>query len=265
MAKKVILWTTPRSLSNAVLCSMSTLKNTKHFHELFTGTYFYLPAGPFDPSSEPHLSPEDFTYDGVKKTLLTNYPGMELVFTKEMAFCLPESMYEEMTSGDFAEFNHTFLIRDPERAIYSYYKGMRDEGKDLLVNQFEIIETFYPKMYKLYNFVKEKMGSTPVVIDAVNLQTHPEETMKSYCDALGIQFDSKMLSWEPGRFVPRLKNWSSKNVWLHSVVLQSSGFIKTNPMDQKPVPINDLPKEIQKHIEDGRFYYNELQRACLKP
>ena len=103
------------------------------------------------------------------------------------------------------------------------------------------------------------------MIDAVGLQARPEKIMKSYCDAMGIKFDSKILSWEPGHFVPRYKNWSSQNVWLHSTVLQSSGFIKTNPMDQKPIPINDLPREVQEHIEDSRFYYNELRRVCLKP
>ena len=33
------------------------------------------------------------------------------------------------------------------------------------------------------SFVKEKTGATPVVVD---LQTHPDETMKAYCEAVGI-------------------------------------------------------------------------------
>ena len=44
MAKRIILWTAPRSVSNAFLCSISTLKNTKHFHELFSGVYYFGPG-----------------------------------------------------------------------------------------------------------------------------------------------------------------------------------------------------------------------------
>ena len=210
-----------------------------------------------------NIPEDDLTYDGVKTMLLADYPGMDLVFSKEMAFCLPESMYLEISSGmQFAErFTHSFLIRDPERAIYSYYKGICSEGDQSFLDLSEI-GLFYSKLYKLYNFLKEKKGINPVVIDVTDLLTHPDETMKSYCEAVGIQFDPNMISWELGRFDPRYKVWSSK-IW-HSV-LQSTGFIKINPGEQKPVPINDLPREIQKCIEDSRFYYEELKKARLKP
>ena len=127
------------------------------------------------------------------------------------------------------------------------------------------IEIFYPKLYKLYSFIKEKKGINPVVVDAADLQMHPEETIKSYCDAVGIRFDPKMMSWEPGQFVPRYayKVWASKD-W-HATVMQSTGFCKNTAGVQKQVPINDLPKEIQKYIDGSRFYYEEMKKVCLKP
>ena len=227
MAKRVILWTAPRCLSNAFLCSVSTLTNTKHFHELFSGAFYFGPGSQFMILADEHNIPEDdLTYDGVKNILLNDYPGIDLMFSKELAFCLPESMYDEITSGNkFAEFTHSFLIRDPEHAIYSYCKAIKSEGDKSLMDLSEI-EIFYPKLYKLYSFIKEKKGINPVVVDAADLQMHPEETMKSYCDAVGIRFDPKMMSWEAGQFVPRYayKVWASKD-W-HATVMQSTGFCK---------------------------------------
>ena len=107
MAKKIILWTAPRCLSNAFLCSISTLNNTKHLHELFSGPHYFVPGGQYNVAVE-DMREEDLTYDGVKRTLLVDYPGVNLLFSKEMAFCLPEKMYHEVTSGNFADFTHSF-------------------------------------------------------------------------------------------------------------------------------------------------------------
>ena len=78
---------------------------------------------------------KDLTYDGARDILLTDYPGMDLLFSKEMAVCLPDSMYLEVSGNDgkFTDFTHSFLIRDPERAIYSYYKGVLTEGDQTLI------------------------------------------------------------------------------------------------------------------------------------
>jgi len=259
MAKKVILWTAPRCLSNAFLCSISTLKSTKYFHEVFSGPHYFKLKSQRRYCED--LNEDDLTYDGAKKILLADYPGMNLIFSKELAISLPEEMWHEIISGNFVDFTHSFLIRDPKRAIYSFYKGMSHGDKDPLLDPSEI-KLFYPKLYKLYNFIKEKTGRNPVVIDAIDLQTNPDEAMKNYCDAVGIQFDPKMTSWKPGSFVPRYKFWVS-GIW-HSTVNQSNGFIKINPGEQKPVSITELPQEIQQYIEDSRFYYEELQKACLK-
>lgn len=127
-------------------------------------------------------------------------------------------MYPEMCSGsgNFVKFIHSFLIRDPEKSIYSYNKAM--QGDSDLATDLSEIPLFYSKIYKFYTFVKEKKGTRPVVIDPTDLQTHPEETMKSYCKAVGIQFDPNMMSWEPGHFVPRYKVWTS-NPLMHSTVI----------------------------------------------
>ena len=117
-----------------------------------------------------------------------------LLFTKEMAYCLPESMWHKLTTGEFEDFIHTILIRDPEQAIYSNYKAiLKDRIGDATLYRSEV---GFVELHKLYNFIKTKKGTSPVVINAIDLQTHPDETMKSYCEAVGIQFDPNMTTWE---------------------------------------------------------------------
>ena len=106
-----------------------------------------------------------------------------------------------------------------------------------------------------------KKGACPVVVDAIDLQTHPDETMKSYCETVGIQFDPNMTTWEKGSIETRYKLWSA--VW-HSTVNQSTGFIKIKPEEQKPVPLHELPQDIIKYIDESRFCYEEMKKACLK-
>ena len=263
MVKKVVLWTAPRCLSNAFYRSISTLQKTKHFQELFSGPHYFGPQrrNVRFPSHTDlgSLTAEDLTYDASKQILSADYPNVDLLFTKELAYCLPESMWHEIISGKFKDFTHTFLIRDPERAIYSNYKAiLKDEvGKTTL----DPSEVGFIELHKLYNFIQEKKSARPVVVDAIDLQTHPDEIMKSYCEAVGIQFDPNMTIWEKGSIATRYKLWSA--VW-HSTVNQSTGFIKIKPEEQKPVPLHELPQDIIKYVDESRFCYEEMKKACLK-
>ena len=264
MVNKVILWTAPRCLSTAFYRSISTLQRTVHFQELFSGPHYFGPERrnvrfPSDVALG-NVAAKDLTYNACKQTLLANYNDAELLFTKEMAFCLPESMWHEIISGSFEDFAHTFLIRDPERAIYSNYQAiLKDKVGDASLDPSEV---GFAELHKLYNFIKEKKGTSPVVIDAADLQTHPDETMKCYCEAVGIKFNPKMTTWEQGSSENRYRLWSP--VW-YSTVDRSTGFIKIKPEEQKPVPLNELPCDVLKYIDESRAYYDEMRKACLRP
>ena len=263
MIKKVILWTAPRCLSTAFYRSISTLKKTEHFQELFSGPHYFGPErrnARFPPGVEVgNLTAKDLTYDACKQILLSEYPNTDLLFTKEMAYCLPESMWHELTTGEFEDFIHTFLIRDPERAIYSNYKAiLKDRVGDATLDPSEV---GFIELHKLYNFIKMEKGTIPVVINATDLQIHPDETMKSYCEAVGIQFDPNMTTWEKGSSENRYKLWSP--VW-YSTVDQSTGFIKMKPEDQKPLPLHELPQDVIKYIDESRHYYDDMKKVCLK-
>ena len=260
MAKKVILWSAARCLSTVFYRSITTLKKTKSFQELFSMAY-YLGPEHLNDMWLPLLDRQyDFTYDDAIKLLLADYPGMDLVFAKEHAFSLPETMYEDMVKGGFSTFIHTFLIRDPERALYSNYKVIRDNYSSIQSLLDPPSGGLY-ELYKFYNFIKWKKGATPIVVDAADLQAHPDEIMKCYCEAVGICFDQKMMTWEPATCPNQYDIWAPFN----TVINQSSGFIKVTPDQQKPVPLHELPAEVMTHIENNRPQYKEMLQDCIKP
>ncbi|XP_065897382.1 uncharacterized protein [Dysidea avara] len=266
--KKVILWSPPRCLSNVFCRSIETLKKTKCIRNLFSGPYYFGPNHPchiYAPLLDSQLdleglSVKDLTYEQMKALVTADYPDVDLVFIKDHPHCLPESLYQDLISGAFASFIHTFLIRDPERALYSNYKASLSQ--QLIGSNLDPPSGGFNEMYKFYNFIKEKQGTTPVIVDAADLQTHPDETMRSFCKAVGICFDSNMMSWEPAPFHGHYNVWKAD--W-HQQVSQSTGFIKTKPGEQKPVPLYEMPSDVVKCIEDSRVYYTEMRKDCIKP
>ena len=157
---------------------------------------------------------------------------------------------------------HTFLIREPERAVYSRYKVIASAHNYLGYDGFDIQETLhgYHDLLKLYNLVKERLGRPPVVIDATDLQAYPDEMMKKYCDSIGIQYEPHMTTWEPCP-TPGLDIWAE----FHTKIKASSGFIRIKPEEQKPVPLDQLPKEVVQCIDECRPSYEAMLGACIKP
>jgi len=262
--KKVILWSPLRCLSNVFYRSIMTLKKTKCIRNLFSGPYY------FGPYRQSHLYPplldsqldleglsvKDLIYEKMKTILTSDYPDM---FIKDHPYCLPESLYQDLVSGEFANFIHTFLIRDPERALYSNYKA--SVNQQLIGSNLNPPGGGFYEVNKFYNFVKQKQGTTPVIVDAADLQMYPDETMKSYCEAVGIPFDQNMTSWEP---IPLHVHYKVLVGW-NQQVNQSTGFVKIKPEEQKPVPLHELPSNVVKCIEDSHVYYKEMRKDCIKP
>jgi len=266
--KKVILWSPPRCMSNVFYRSIETLKKTKSFRNLFSGPYYFGPnrqchiyAPLLDSQLDLEgLSVKDLTYEHMKALLTADYTNVDLVFLKDHPHCLPESLYQDLITGTFANFIHTFLIRDPQRALYSNYKASLKQ--QLIGSSLDPPGGGFYEMYKFYNFIKEKQGTIPVMVDVTDLQMHPNETMKGYCKAVGIPFDPNMMSWEPAPFHFHYKVW--KTDWYQQLT-QSTGFIKTKPEEQKPIPLQELPCDVVKCIEDSRVYYTEMKKDCIKP
>lgn len=145
---------------------------------------------------------------------------------------------------------HTFLVRDPKKAISSYFKTSNSlTYKD----EFYQSEAGFQELCEFYRLVKQYSDTSPIVVDADDLQTHPTETLELYCSGIGVPFEQHMTSWEPGSVPGVNRCWKE---WV-SGVEKSSGFIRVDCKKQA-VSLEGLPKEICDCIDNCQPYYEEI-------
>ena len=238
---------------------MRNLKNTKVFHELYGAAYYY---GPSRKSERFGKDPIDTsaTYRNIAKRLQKEYDGIDLVFSKDMAYCI-EDHFEDFFQEGFGEFQHTFLIRHPSKAVLSLYRASTNK-KLTGWDYFDPLEAGFRQMHELYKFLRKELGHLPVVVDADDLLQHPDQTLQCYCEAVGIPYEENMTSWEPGP-VPE---WEACVGW-HEAVLKSSGFSKSadNKSSKHQAAHIEVPAEVQRVIEECIPFYEALKTVSISP
>jgi len=261
MTQRIILWTAPRCVSTAFERSIMELENSKIFHEPYSNCFYF---GPERQSQRYQHQPPDSksTYRSVAKLIQKEYDGIDIVFSKDMAYCV-DGHFAEFLSEGFADVKHTFLIRNPRKAIPSLHKASINKsltGWD----HFDPIEAGFRQMYELYKFVIAELDPNPLIIDADDLLENPEDIMRSYCEGLGLKFNPKILRWEPGP-VPDWDVWAG---W-HENALKSCGFAKRD-LEKKEAAAKtheeqELPGLVEETIKRSMPFYQEMYNARVCP
>lgn len=258
---RIILWTAPRCVSTAFERSIMTLKNSKIFHEPYSKAYYFGP----EKQSPRYASQEtnhQATYRSISKMLQKEYDGRDFLFSKEMAYCVENKMHI-FTEEGFKNFQHSFLIRHPLKAIYSLFKASTNP-KLTGWDYFDPAEAGFRQMLELYEFVDRNIHRNPVVVDADDLLDYPNEILQSYCEAVGLEYEENMTSWEPGP-VPEWDTWAG---W-HEDALKSSGFkprVKKNRSRAcTAFDVEDLPPEVAAVVEKCMPHYEALAAKKTLP
>jgi hypothetical protein len=163
-------------------------------------------------------------------------PGVTISYAKHMT----HHLLPEVDPAALAPFRHAHLIRDPAELLASYAKVRAEPTLDDLGvrQQAEIYEAF----------------GGPVV-DSADLLADPEGTLRALCDALGVPFSERMLSWPAG---PR----DSDGVWApywYDSVRASTGFTAGRPKSAVT-----LPARLQPLADRCRPYYDRLHRYRIR-
>ena len=82
-----------------------------------------------------------------------------------------------------------FLIRDPAEVIASYIRKNDDPTLE---------DIGFVQQAEIFDWVRERSGVVPPVIDARDVLQDPERMLRLLCEAVGVEFDPAMLSWPPG-------------------------------------------------------------------
>ncbi|XP_072023977.1 uncharacterized protein [Amphiura filiformis] len=146
------------------------------------------------------------TYEWAQKTLESDYPGKKLVFCKDLMSGI-HGKHDYLPKG----YLHTFIIRNPLRVGLSLRKGVVAVflQPGMTTEQVDITEVPLLNMCPGYGFVEmveliehlKKIGEMkgePIIIDADDLQNHPESIISQYCEKTGIHYSKSLLTWEAG-------------------------------------------------------------------
>lgn len=231
------MWSGPRNLSTAMMRSFGSRADTFVSDEPFYGC-FLTQTGAYHPMRDEVIAAMDCDWRSVMETLRGAAPdGSPVWYQKHMWHHMAGPIGYE----DFDGFIHAFLIRDPEQMIASYLRKRE-------VAEFE--DFGLARQAEFFEREAERLGQAPPVVDANDVLTNPEGVLSKLCDALGIPWDTAMLSWEAGR---RETDGPWSPHW-YAAVEASTGF---GPPEDARV---DLPDDARRLADECRSYYERLAR-----
>lgn len=230
------LWAVPRSTSTAFERMMRQRGDMQCFHEPFGEVWYHgaerrVPR-PNDVPVDPGLS-----FTGVYENICAA-AARGPVFIKEF----PHYIIHMADTAFMDAFQHTFLIRDPEKTLPSMYDKWPD---------FHIAETGFQEQYVLFDRIAQRSGKAPPVIDAEEMLDSPEVMFRAYCKAAGLAFVEDALEWAPG--ARKGMSWYAGGSW-HGNLEASTGF-KRQKRDYLPVDANE---KLRAAHAACRPYYEKL-------
>ena len=240
----IALWTHPRSISTAFERIMIERKDFQVLHEPFS-YYYYVHKDDatieqeFVDSDHPRRYPEIRDYIIDKSTQAP-------VFFKDMCAHCCDPLSED--TSFLSRIENTFLIRDPERAIPSYYAMNQDVTLE---------EIGLEQLHTIFETVAEISDTPPVVVDAGDLEENPNATMEAYCKALEIPFIEEAMTWEEGH----QKKWDIWKEW-HTDAAESTGIQK----DMEVFEVDTQNSDHLKRLYDHQFpFYEALYQHRIQP
>ncbi|GAA5908255.1 hypothetical protein JCM6882_006784 [Rhodosporidiobolus microsporus] len=279
----VILWCHPRSASTMFECMLLTRQDEfRVLHEPAGEAWYYgkeRVSQRFGKGECKESGNAEETYEKTWKAIAEPHPALR-TFSKDMAQYLidlslplgstaPSLSHVPTTPSNptliptslllAPHIKHTFLIRHPAKAVPSYAR-LCHPGSETGFEYFDPAEMGYKELRRLFEFVKEETGRTPLLVEAEELLAKPVETVKLWCEEVGIEFDESMLDWEHAAH------------GFHNDAIKSKGVGKRDgadtPPEKDPKSGKSSPKplspELQQAVDDCMEDYEYLKAFASK-
>ena len=202
---RISLWSSPRTISTALMRSFAQRADTTCVDEPFYAHYL-AHTGKDHPLRREVLAAQSADWRRVVEAVLLAAVPTPVQFVKHMA----HHLVGDVELGFAAQTHNVFLLRPPREMLPSM---LRDLGAISLRN------VGFERQRELYHELR-RAGQDPVVVDSTDLLNQPEATLRRMCARLGLEFDRAMLSWPAGRH-------ASYGVWApfwYANVEKSTGF-----------------------------------------
>lgn len=174
----------------------------------------------------------------VRDVIFGEYPTPVVLF-KQMTHHLIHLDWSFMLRTE-----NVMLIRNPREIIASYAKVIANP---------EMHDIGIEKQHEVFDFLTKNRCLTAVV-DARELLLNPTGVLAQLCERLGLDFDEKMLAWQPGAR-PEDGVWAK---YWYGNVHRSCGF---EPFVEKKLT---LPPQLESLAERCQPFYEKLYQAALK-
>ena len=213
-------------------------------HEPF-GEAWYQGENPLWPRVQPDsVRTPGLTLESVWE-MLRDTAKQGPVFSKDFPHYIAHMWADEL----LAQFDHSFLIRDPAKTITSMFKHWPD---------FHSKEVGFVEQRELFDRVTERAGEAPPVIDSDDLLEDPFGMVEIYCGAVGIRFMPEALTWEPGDR-DEVSWWDGGS--FHENLRSSDGL---KPQKREPIDIVRAPDRVKEIYETVLPHYEHMHAHRLK-
>jgi hypothetical protein len=222
---RIAMWSGPRNISTAMMRAWENRPDTVVHDEPFYAHYL-LATGLEHPGRDEIIAAYETDWRKVvaQITQAPLPPGKTIYYQKHMT----HHILAHMPLDWMTELTNCFLIRDPQEVITSYIKVRPDVTLD---------DIGFSQQWRLFQFIRETTGKIPPILDARDVLEDPRGMLTRLCQAVGVDFDERMLSWPPGRR-------ESDGVWAkywYAAVEKSTGFAPYRPKtEQAPAHLRDV-------------------------
>ena len=260
--KLIFLWSTRRTLSMAFHRSIYQLSGIKHFCEPFALPHYF---GPHKRSVQFSKNPEVGerfgqipTHEERVKEITAEFKDCHTTFVKEHAmYAWPDIIPREIMEQSF----HTFIIRNPEKAIKSVYRQTLYDFEESVWSHIVPEELGFKEQLLMYDHVTKVLNKDAFIVDADDLIESPKEVLESYCKFVGLPFEQSMLDWSNEAHKTQDKPWDFlPNSWIKDVK-ETNGFRKVEKKQDAGV---DYPEFIYDAIAENMQYYDILSKHKIK-
>ena len=237
---RIAMWSGPRNISTALMRSWGNRPDTMVIDEPFYALYLQR-TGKHHPGWTEIVSQTQTDVDKIIESLLASLPADKTVFYKKQ---MAHHLWPGIDRTWLNAVTNCFLIRDPADVITSYLR----KNPEPTIEDLGFIQ-----QAELFDLVRCTIGAVPPIIDASDVLQNPRRTLHLLCRAVGVEFDTAMLSWPPGL---RETDGIWAKYW-YAEVAKSTCF---QPYRSKAEAI---PVRLQKIYEQCRDAYEELYKYRL--
>jgi hypothetical protein len=204
---RIAMWSGPRNLSTALMYSFAARGDCALWDEPFYAAYLRV-TGLDHPMADAVIAENDADPVRVADRCEGPVPqDQSLFYQKHMAF----HMQDGFPRGFMRACENVFLIRHPARVVASYAQKRENPTLD---------DIGFAQQARLFDEVAGWLGRAPLVIDSADIRADPPRMLARLCDAIGIGYTDRMLSWPAGP-KPFDGNWAPH--W-YGAIHRSTGF-----------------------------------------